>query len=848
MSDGPGFLAQARGRMAARLAAYPAWVIRSHRVIIVVGLVLALIGGALASRLPLHTDFAWLLPDGQPSVVALRELTARKTSSAVIEIGVASPSAETTKKFATDLTAALRQKLPPDLLSEVDDDDGDVRRFVWDHRHLYAPKGELQSALEALEARMIKASPFDLGLDEEEPAVTEADKKKLDELRKKLAEVKSAYNRAPGYIGEDGRLRMLVLRCKFGDTEPDKGLETLQRVDAIVAELSPQSYDPKVEVGYCGDPVSASREHDIVLRDVVVSTVLCLLLVAGAMLVYFRALRGVLALCLTLGVGTAVTFGFTKLWIGHLNTSTAFLGSVVAGNGINFGIIFMARYFEERRRNGAGHEDALAIAIEQTVVPTLVGSAAAGAAYLSLTVTTFRGFSEFGIIAGSGMAFCWIASFVLLPALLTFLDRRAPLVKAASVAAAAPKGWVITPTRRIAAIAVGVVAITAGLSVRGAYQLYGNPFEDNLHVLRSQSYPTSNVGRWSARLDAAFGRDQAGGFYIGVEKPEDVSVVVASLRAVEKDTPAAKKQVGKIDAVSEVLPGSEAEQAEKIRILEKIAKLCERIAPRLAPDSEEAKLLADLRPPPAGELKPIGFADLPVRAKRAFTENDGRTGLLLAVHPGPGFDNATYTGLRRAVAVLRDIKLPESVRATARISGSEVIFVEMMDAVEHEGPRASILSFGLVLVLLFLAFGPRGGMALTTFALFVGVFGMFGLMSISGVRLNFLNYIAVPITIGIGVDYPFNIVARIRQEGWVASRGVVRTAGAVALCSLTTIIGYAVLLLSDTGAIRSFGAAAVLGEITTISAALVVVPAIVLIASLVRREPNEDVTAAGAGT
>jgi predicted RND superfamily exporter protein len=39
-------------------------------------------------------------------------------------------------------------------------------------------------------------------------------------------------------------------------------------------------------------------------------------------------------------------------------------------------------------------------------------------------------------------------------------------------------------------------------------------------------------------------------------------------------------------------------------------------------------------------------------------------------------------------------------------------------------------------------------------------------------------------------------------------------------------------VLSDTGAIRSFGAAAVLGEVTCISAALVVVPALVLVAAL----------------
>src|SRR6185369_9420972 len=116
------------------------------------------------------------------------------------------------------------------------------------------------------------------------------------------------------------------------------------------------------------------------------------------------------------------TFGLTRLLVGHLNTSTAFLGSVVAGNGINFGVILMARYFEERRDRGASHEEALAAALGRTALPTLVASAAAGAAYLSLTITTFRGFSEFGVIAGTGMACCWTASFVVLPALLTFFE------------------------------------------------------------------------------------------------------------------------------------------------------------------------------------------------------------------------------------------------------------------------------------------------------------------------------------------------------------------------------------------------------------------------------------------
>jgi hypothetical protein len=809
-----------------RLRAYPSWVIRNHRIIIAFGFLFAIAGGWLASTLPLLTDFAWLLPDSQPSVVALRKLTARKASSAVIEIGIASPSPDATRRFAEDLGAALRAKLPPDVLSEVDDDDGELRRFIWDHRHLYARRADLQAALEALEARLAKAVGWDLDLDDDSGASSKNDKR-LDELRDRLAEARAKKDRPPGYIGEEGRLRMVVLRCRFGDTEPEKGFQTLRAVEAIVSELGPSKYDAALDVGYAGDPVSGAQEHDLILHDVALSTVLCLLLVASVLLVYFRSLRGVVSLCVTLLMACAVTFGFTRLWIGHLNTSTAFLGSVVGGNGINFGIILMARYFEERRSHGASHEDALAHAMSGTVIPTLVAAAAAGSAYLSLTITTFRGFSEFGVIAGSGMAFCWVGSYVLLPAFLTLFERRKPLVAASASPppSTPPRFWTIRRPRLVGTLAVGVVLLATVLAFAGAGRLRADPFENDLHVLRSRSYPTSPVGRWSKRLDASFGRDQAGGFYVGVERTEDVARVVQAVRDVERQKPEDERQFGKIDALSEVLPGDASEQAEKIRLLGELRSLCDRFLRRLEAGSADATLITDLRPPPESELHPIGFDDLPERSRRALTENDGRHGLLLAIHPGKGFDGSTYRGLARAVTPLRALSLPPD----AMVSGSEVIFVEMMEAVVREGPRASILSLGLVLLLLLSAFGLRASLALTCAALFVGVFGMFGAMSLVGVRLNFLNYIAVPITIGIGVDYPFNMVARLRHEGWSATRGVLQTASAVAVCSSTTAIGYSVLLLSDNGAIRSFGAAAALGELTCISAALVVVPALVLI-------------------
>ena len=47
----------------------------------------------------------------------------------------------------------------------------------------------------------------------------------------------------------------------------------------------------------------------------------------------------------------------------------------------------------------------------------------------------------------------------------------------------------------------------------------------------------------------------------------------------------------------------------------------------------------------------------------------------------------------------------------------------------------------------------------------------------------------------------------------------------MALCSLTTIIGYAALLVARNQALRSFGEMAILGEVACLSAAIVGMPA-----------------------
>src|SRR5262249_49437549 len=260
---------------------------------------------------------------------------------------------------------------------------------------------DLQQLSDALEKKVIHETPFDLGLDDEPaaaagpsgapaPAVAKADDlKSLNErLKKKIAE----FDRFPSgyYVGENDHL-LAVYAYVPGGTDFDKGEHTLDVVRGLIAEMNPASYHPSLRATVTGDLYVGKREYDAIKADIFLVSSLCVSLVLISIVIYYGRLRSLFVLGFALAAGVGVTFGFARLTIGYLNQSTMFLGSIVAGNGINFGIVMLARYFEERRR-GTSVESAVDIAIRKTAAGTAGAAGAASIAYGSLMLTDFRGF------------------------------------------------------------------------------------------------------------------------------------------------------------------------------------------------------------------------------------------------------------------------------------------------------------------------------------------------------------------------------------------------------------------------------------------------------------------------
>ena len=103
---------------------------------------------------------------------------------------------------------------------------------------------------------------------------------------------------------------------------------------------------------------------------------------------------------------------------------------------------------------------------------------------------------------------------------------------------------------------------------------------------------------------------------------------------------------------------------------------------------------------------------------------------------------------------------------------------------------------------------------------------VFAICAVLGIRVNFLDFIALPITLGLGIDYAINVAHRHDTEAFPDPIATLRTSGsAVFVASLTTIIGYGSLIFSKNLAIRGFGTASLIGEVTCVLTALVFVPA-----------------------
>ena len=122
--------------------------------------------------------------------------------------------------------------------------------------------------------------------------------------------------------------------------------------------------------------------------------------------------------------GLAATAAVGLMMVGAFNLISVAFAVLFVGIGVDFGIQFSVRYRAERYKEPR-FDKALAQAAAKAGRPLALAAAATAAGFYSFLPTDYRGVSELGLIAGTGMFIAFFAAITVLPALLTLVAPAA---------------------------------------------------------------------------------------------------------------------------------------------------------------------------------------------------------------------------------------------------------------------------------------------------------------------------------------------------------------------------------------------------------------------------------------
>lgn len=163
----------------------------------------------------------------------------------------------------------------------------------------------------------------------------------------------------------------------------------------------------------------------------------------------------------------------------------------------------------------------------------------------------------------------------------------------------------------------------------------------------------------------------------------------------------------------------------------------------------------------------------------------------------------------------------------AALTGGPLLAHELGKVVKADFKKVSIWIVVIALATLLAFYGRRPLRALYCFIpVGLGLLFLFALMGLLGMRFNFVNVLAVPIVIGVGVDNGIHLVNRFFEEGRSVHGMIADTGRALTITALTSMWGFGSLYLGGYGGLASLGVVSVLALGLVLAASLVCYPAI----------------------
>jgi hypothetical protein len=210
--------------------------------------------------------------------------------------------------------------------------------------------------------------------------------------------------------------------------------------------------------------------------------------------------------------------------------------------------------------------------------------------------------------------------------------------------------------------------------------------------------------------------------------------------------------------------------------------------------------------------------DLPESIRSRF-ENQARDRFLVTIYPSNKVWDFAF--MKRFSRQLR--------RVDPRITGTPLLFEALMNYVKRDGTKSTLLAVVVIFVVLVLDFRRWAPALAAMLPLLAGALWMVGLLHVSGLMLTFVNVMAIPMIVGIGIDDGVHLIHRYRAEGFQRVDRVLGSTGkAILLTTLTTMAGFGSLMIARYRGFFSLGSLLVIGVGAVFLATVILLPPIMI--------------------
>lgn len=799
---------------------------------LILAVIVTAVSGWLASRLHVDSDLRSLLPSRDPVVLSLDRIETSFGTLGSVNVVVKHGTREQRHAFADALAERIAGS---DLVRDVE---YRLRSdFFAEHALYYLADAEMEELDEVVQAwthyELCRAEP-DLCLEPADQSAPEA----LQKFVRSKQDAALGRSRFRDYFERDGIDALVLL---VHPTHASSDLDFSQRVTAemraTVAEVHARTDAPwsgsALTWNIVGPYVVKADERATISRDMLTSGSFGFLGVVLILYLLLRSGRAVFTLMIPLVCGVTWSMAFTQLVLGHLNTLTSLISTVVMGMGIDAGIHFLLRVREEQA--GVSDSEAIARAFGGLIVPLLVASGTTLGAFLVMASSAFPAFQEFGIIAGSGVALCLLAMVTVYPAALRLSGVKRVVPR--KTRRRAEEGPLVAFVLRRPGLTLGLVVLLSGVAGYGARRV---GFENNGRELQS-SRTRAQAEADIFLISEIFERDIHAGVLV-VDTLEQARTVLATGRARQAELAAEGRPttVAELFAAPDVLPDPaidvEKRKAAIAAITEDVPETTwERLDERAAGKPPEAESAKDgLSPEDARRLQrmlkaePVTVATLPPAILERVRSKDGR----FAVYAYPNFDAADIgqgVEFMAETATYTETLPPQSDASSPVFVGETTVYALMYRLMRLEAPYVLGLSASLIALMVLLQLRSLGQTLVTLLPLALGVLWLVGLMGLLDVRFTLFNVPILPVILGIGVDNGVYLTDRIRRlhgEPGGLANALAGTGTAILAATATTAMGFAAFLVADNGGLRGIGMLAVIGISIAAVTAILILPSL----------------------